>query len=95
MWLTVIHQALESIRAPAGLSLLFEVGGDIQKIAGNSSCCSEVNMLVLYQCSRGYTSKYEGKIPGPRSLMTALEPWNCDDGMLAHILMSPALRSLH
>ena len=50
----------------SGLSLIFEVGGDIQKLAGDSSCCSEVNMLVLYQSSRGFTSKYEGKIPGPQ-----------------------------
>ena len=56
----------------SGLSLIFEVGGDTQKTAGDSSCCSEVNMLVLYQSSRGYTSKYEGKIPCPRPLMTAL-----------------------
>ena len=50
----------------AGLSLIFEVGGDIQKIAEDSSGCSEVNMLALDQSSRGYTSEYEGKIPGPR-----------------------------
>ena len=60
-------------KAPAGLSLIFGVGGDIQKIARDSSYCSEVNMLVLHQSSRGYTSKYEGKIPGPRPLMTALD----------------------
>ena len=29
-------------------------------------------MLVLYQSSRGYTSKYERKIPGPQPSMTAL-----------------------
>ena len=56
----------------SGLSLIFEVGRDLQKIAGDSSCCSEVNMLVSCQSSRGYTSKYEGKIPGPWPLMTAL-----------------------
>ena len=56
-----------------GLSLIFEVGGDIQKIARDLSSCSEVNMLVLYQSSQGYTSKYEGKIPGPWSLMAALK----------------------
>ena len=36
--------------------------GYTKKIVGDSSCCTEVNMLVLYQ-SR-YTSKYEVKIPG-------------------------------
>ena len=45
---------------------MFEVDRDIQKIARDLSCCSEVNKLVLYQSSQGYTSKYEGKIPGPR-----------------------------
>ena len=29
------------------MSLIFEVDGDIQKIAGDLSCCYEVNMLVL------------------------------------------------
>ena len=51
-----------------GLSLIFEVGGDVQKIAGDSSCCS-----------RGYTSQYEGKIPGPWPLMTALGAAECFD----------------
>ena len=41
----------------AGLSLIFEVVSDIQRIASDLSCCSEVNMLVLYQSSRGYTAK--------------------------------------
>ena len=45
-----------------GLSLIFEVAGDIQKNG----------RVVLYQSSRGYTSKYEGKIPGPQPLMTIL-----------------------
>ena len=61
--------------AIAGLSLkiIFEVG-EIDKIAGNSSCCSEVNVVILYQNSQGYISKYEGKSPGPGHwpLMTAL-----------------------
>ena len=47
-------------------ALIFEVSGDLEKIARDSSCCSEVNMLVLYQISQGYTSKCEGKIPGPK-----------------------------
>ena len=50
-----------------GLSLIFEVGGDVQKIAGNSSCCSEVNMLVLYQSSWGYL-KIRGENPRPLEL---------------------------
>lgn len=33
--------------AVSGLSLIFEIGGDIQKIAGDLSYCSEVNKLVL------------------------------------------------
>ena len=49
----------------SALSLIFEVGGDIQKIARDSSCCSEVNMLVLCQSTWGYTSKYKEKSPGP------------------------------
>ena len=55
-----------------GLSIIFEVGWDIGKIAGDLSCCGVVNMLVLYQSSQGYTSKYKGKIPSPWPLMTAL-----------------------
>lgn len=60
----------------AGLSLIFEVAGDIQKLARDLSCCSEANMLVLHQSSDRYTSKYEGKIFGPRPLMTALSSTN-------------------
>ena len=47
--------------------LIFEVGGEIQNITRDLSCCSEVNMLVLYQSSREYTSKYmyKGKISTP------------------------------
>ena len=56
----------------AELSLIFEVGGDIQKVARDSSCCGEINMLVLDQSSQGYTSKYKGEIPSPWPLMTAL-----------------------
>ena len=35
------------------------------KIARDSSCWSEVNLMVLYQSSQGYASKYKGKIPAP------------------------------
>ena len=41
-------------------------------MAGDLSCCREVNMLVLHQSSWGYTSKYEGKNTSPQPLMTAL-----------------------
>ena len=30
----------------SGLSLIFEVGGDVQKIARDSSCWSEVNIYM-------------------------------------------------
>ena len=48
----------------AGLSLIFEVGGDIKKIVSNLSYCSEVNMLVLYQSSTGIPQNMRG-LPGP------------------------------
>ena len=54
------------------MSLIFEVGGDIQKIARDSSCCCEVNMLVLYQSNQGYASKYEEE--NPRSLALTDSP---------------------
>ena len=67
-----IEIRLPGTHIQAGLSLIFEVGGNRQKIAWDSNCCCEVNMLVLYQSSQGYNSKYEGKIPSPWPLITAL-----------------------
>ena len=52
-----------STSAHARLSLIFEVDGGVKKIAGDSSCCSEVNMLVLYQRPQNKREKFP--VPGP------------------------------
>ena len=70
--MTKVQLILTSGHDYLGLSLIFKVGGDLHKIARDSSCCSEVNRPVLYKSSWGYTSKYARKIPGPWPLMTAL-----------------------
>ena len=39
--------------ATPGLWLMFEVGGDVQKVARESSCRHLVNMLFFYESSQG------------------------------------------
>ena len=39
--------------ATPGLWLIFEVGGDVQKVARESSCRHLVNMLFFYESSQG------------------------------------------
>ena len=62
-------QNMGTIDRYPGLSLIFEVGGDIPKNSWGLSCCSEVNMLVLYQI---YLKIQGGQSLAPRPLMTPL-----------------------
>ena len=60
-WETVVNydkpwsHNIKHFRHLMHFSLVFEVGGDVQKVAGESSCCHIVNMLFFYECSRGST----------------------------------------
>ena len=56
-WLSV----LSVVFPKSGLSLIFEVGGDIQKIARDSSCCSDTQPPALNDSpASGAHSLYSG-----------------------------------
>lgn len=55
-----IHTHLQ-LSPVSGLSLIFKVSGEFQKIAGVSSCSSEVNMLVFFKVAGEILEMTRGK----------------------------------